>query len=245
MAVTPLINCKIVVGGLDLSGDSNSINLTHSAEMLDGTVFVDSSVNQSRSFTPGLKGIELAGNLFWSNVNDETLFDRIGLFDEVISIAALGETEGDRVFLTRGIRGAYNPLSGEVGQIISAQLDARNAGYPLVQGQLMGRGSKSATGNGTGTNMGSAANKRIYSALHILSPLTAGAPTIIGTIESDDNSGFTTPTTRLTHTTMTEDGADWQEAAIGGGVTDNWWRAKWTISGGGTFGIYWSFGFGI
>lgn len=239
-----LANCKIIVGGIDLSGDSNSINVSLGPEMLDGTVFTDSSVNRSRAFTPGLKTFEIGANLFWNPGDvDERLFNNIGLFDEVISVATLGESEGDRAFLTRGVRGQYNPMSGEVGQIITAQLDAKNAGYPMVQGQLMARGSKSATGNGTGTNMGSAANKRIYSALHILSPLTAGASNITGIIESDDNSGFTTPTTRLTHTTMSEDGANWQEAAIGAGVTDNWWRAKWTLAGGaGPFSIYWTFG---
>lgn len=242
MAGSPLVNCKVYVGGIDLSGDSNSLNLVHAAEMLDGTVFQESSVNRTRAYTPGLKTIEISANLFWNNANDERLYSRLGLANEVITVALLGETEGDRTFFTRGIRGAYNPLSGEVGQIITAQLDARNAGYDLVRGQLMTRGTKAATGNSTGINMGSAENKRIFSALHVTAPLTAGAPTITGIIQSDDNSGFTTPTTRLTHTAMTEDGADWQQASIGAGITDNWWRAQWTIAGGGSFGIYWSFG---
>jgi hypothetical protein len=242
MAGIPLVNCKIYVGGLDLSGDSNSLNLVHSAEMLDGTVFQPSSVNRTRSYTPGLKTIELSANMFWNIDVDDRLFTRIGLANEVASVAALGETEGDRVFFTRGIRGQYNPLSGEVGQIITAQLDVKNAGFDLVRGSLMASGSKSSSSTSTGLNLGSAANKRVFSALHVVSPLTAGAPTFAGIIQSDDNSGFTTPTTRLTHTTMTEDGADWQQATIGAGVTDNWWRASWTITGGGTFGIFWSFG---
>lgn len=240
-----IVNAKVIVGGLNLSGDSNSIAVAYGAEMLDNTVFQESTGGKTRSYTPGLKTVGITAQMFWNTSKDSVLFGRIGVADEVITVGDLAETEGDRVFFVKGVHGAYNPASGEIGQLISANLDLKARGTPLVRGQLMARGTKVATGNSVGINMGSAANKRIYSALHIISPLVAGGggEQIIGTIESDDNSGFTTPVTRLTHTTMTLAGADWQEAAIGAGITDNFWRAKWTIAGAApSFELYWSFG---
>lgn len=240
-------NCRILVGPQELSGISNSLAMNHAAEMLDDTTFQPTTVgNGTRSFIAGLKTIEITGNVFWDSDYDSLLYSRLGFSDEVVSVAAVGETEGDVVHLTRGVRGAYNPLSGEVGQLVSAQIDVKNKGYDLVRGQLMRAGAAiTVTGNSTGINMGSAASKRIFSALHIKTPLVAGGggEQIVGIIQSDDNSGFTTPTTRLTHTTMTALGADWQQASIGAGITDNWWRAQWTISGAApSFQIFWSFG---
>lgn len=241
----PLLNCKVYVGGLNLSGDSNSLNLQNGAEMLDDTTFREVSQGTTRSFRPGFKTIELGGNIFYNPDNDEIQFSQIGIVNQVVSLAPIGEVEGDRTFFFRGVRGTYNPMSGELGTIIQAQLHARASRSPLVRAQLMTRGTKTVTANSTGINMGSAAGKMIYSALHVVSPLTpgGGGEQIVGTIESDDNSGFTTATVRLTHATMTQDGSDWQELLVGAGITDNWWRARWTISGTSpSFGIYWSFG---
>lgn len=241
-----LVNCRILVGGQELSGVSNSINVNHAAEMLDDTTFQPTSGGDgTRSMTPGLKTIEVTGNMFFDPDYDALLFSRLGFSGEVVSVAALGESEGDVVHITQGVRGSYNPMSGEVGQLISAQLDLKNRGYDLVRAQLMTTGVKTTTGNSTGINMGSAANKRIFSALHVKLPVTAGGGSeqIVGIIQSDDNSGFSSATTRLTHATMTAQGADWQQAAIGSGITDNWWRARWTISGTApSFEIFWSFG---
>jgi hypothetical protein len=243
MAGLAMANCKIMVGGLDLSGDSNSLNLAANPEMLDNTVFSEGS---TRSFIPGLKTFELTANMFWNVAKDETLFNRIGfLAGEVASVAHLGELEGDRTFFTVGVRGAYNPLSGEVGQLVSAQLDLKNRGYDLVRGQLMAAGTKTASGTGTGLNMGSASGGRIFSALHITSPLVAGGggETFSGIIQSSVDNTFGAPTTRLTHTAgMTLAGADWQQATLGA-VTDAWWRASWTIAGAApSFEVFWSFG---
>lgn len=244
---TVLLNCKIFVGALDLSGDSNSVQLQHGAEMLDDTVFRRVSFGSTRSFKPGLKGVDLNGSLFWNTDGDtdSEQFRQIGISNQVMSVSLVGETEGDIVLFTRGVRGAYNPASGEIGAIVSAQLTAKASNAPLVRGQLMKNATVTVSGTSTGILFGSAASKRIYSALHVVAPVTAGGggEQIIGIIESDDNAGFTTPVTRLTHTTLTSRDSDWQSASIGAGITDSYWRAKWTIAGAApSFSIFWSFG---
>jgi len=182
-----LINCKVLVGGLDLSGDSNSLTMAYGAEMLDDTVFKRVSAGTTRSVRPGLKTVELNASLFWNTdgVTDKAQYEQIGLSNQVMSVALIGEVEGDRVHFTRGVRGSYNPLSGEVGQIITAALDAKASNAPLVRGQLLLNNTVTATGTSTGINMGSAADRRIYSALHVMTPAVAGGggEQLIATIE--------------------------------------------------------------
>jgi len=241
MAGSVMLNCKVLLGGLDLSGQHSSLQLEYGAEMLDVTVFQPGVGTATRLNKPGLKTFSFNGDIFWDDVTDLALFNRIAAVREVMSFAPVGETEGDRTFFTQGVNATYNPASGEVGQLLKANMVGQNSNQALVRGQLMKRGNVATTSNSTGIQMGAvAAGQRIYSALHVLAPLTSGVPSIVAIIESDDTAGFTTPTTRLTHATFTEDGADWKEAA--GPITDTYWRAKWTISGAQTFTIFHSFG---
>lgn len=238
-----IVNAKIIVGGLNLSGVSSSLALAYGAEMLDNTTFQPVGKGSNRSYQAGLKTVGITAQMFWDTIKDQTLFGRIGVAEEVVTVADVGETEGDRVFMVKGVHGTYNPASGEIGALITANLDLKSTDSPLVRAQLMTQGVKTASGNSTGINMGSAAGKRIYSALHVMSPAEAGGATIVGTIESAADAGFTAPTVRLTHPAMDVLGADWQDADVALGDTDTFWRAVWTITGvAPEFEIYWSFG---
>lgn len=238
MPGTIFTDCKIFLGGYNISGFHNSLNLEHGAEMLDDTVFGTSG---TRSNKPGLKTFQYTGNGFWDETLDGVLYNRIGAVREVMSFAPEGNVEGDRAFTVRAVNGTYNPLSGEVGALLPFEFSAMSANAPLVRGVVLATGSKAATGNGTGLNLGLVASgKKAYSALHVTA---IAATSIIVTVESDDGSGFPSPTTRLTHTTFLGAGtvgADWQELA-GPIATDTWWRSKWTIVGG-PFVIYHVFG---
>jgi hypothetical protein len=69
----------------------------------------------------------------------------------------------------------------------------------------------------------------MFLALHVVA--ISGAPTFTVVLESDDNAGFTSPTTRLTSASYSAStGAEWQSVA--GPVTDTYWRVKWTVTGG-------------
>lgn len=241
MAGFVMLNAKVLLGGLDFSGQHSSLQLEYGAEMLDETTFQAGVGTATRKFKPGLKTFSFNGDIFWDTATDEVLFNRIAAAREVMSFAPVGESEGDIVFLTRGVNATYNPASGEIGQLLRATMEGRNSNQALVRGRLLRRGDLTASGNSTGINLGAAsASQRIFSALHVTTPATGGVPTLAVVIESDDNAGFTTPTTRLTHTTMTAKGGDWQEAA--GPFTDTYWRAKWTITGVETFNVFLSFG---
>lgn len=237
MAGVILTDCKIFLGPYDLSGFHNQIELQYEAEMLDDTVFGTSG---TRSFKPGLKRVEANGNVFWDTLQDEANFNRIGATRELLTIAPTGNTEGDPVYMVRAVNANYNPISGEVGQLLSSQFDAMSANSPLVRGQLLASGSKAATGNSVGVNLGLlGAGKKLYSSLHVTA---VAATSLIVIVQSDDGAGFASPTTRITHTTFTGagTGSDWQEL-VGPVATDTFWRSQWTIVGG-PFTIYHTIG---
>ena len=69
----------------------------------------------------------------------------------------------------------------------------------------------------------------MFLALHVVA--ISGAPTFSVVLESDDNSGFTSPTTQLTSASYSAaTGSEWQSVA--GAITDTYWRVKWTVTGG-------------
>jgi hypothetical protein len=241
MSTLTLTDAKIIVGGYNLSGFHSSCEMSYEVEILDDTTFGTSG---TRSAKPGLKTFSLTGNMFWDTSVDEMLFNRIGATPEVVSIAPVGNAEGDRTYSLKGVGATYSPVSGEVGALMRTALDARAAGTPLVRGQLMAIGAKAATGAGGGGQYGAVAvNRTMYSALHVTAIAGTVAPTFTGIIESDDNAGFTTPTTQLTHDAMTTIGANWKQLLSVGGVTDTYWRASWTITGTNpSFTVYWTFG---
>lgn len=232
-----LTDCKIMLGGYNLSGYHNSMNLEYGAEMLDDTVF---GTNGTRSNKPGLKTVSMTGNIFWDTTQDGINYNRIGAVREVMSWAHLGNSEGDTVFTTRGVNANYNPLSGAVGELMASEFDAMAANTPLVRGKLLATGSKAASGNGGGILVGAvSATQKVYSALHVLA---IAATSIIVEVESDDAVGFASPTSQITHTTFLGAGtvgAEWMELA--GPITDTYWRSKWTIVGG-PFTIFHSVG---
>lgn len=241
MSTLVLTNCRLWLGGYEISGITNSIGIDYGAEMKDDTVFGTAG---TRSNKPGLQGVKVAGHGFWSTDHDSYLSSRIGAAREVVTLTPEGQTVGDRAFFVRGVNGAYNPLTGEIGELVGFDIDLQSANTPLVRGAVAALGSKTVTGSGSGIQLGAViTGKKIYAALHVKAPIAGVTPTLNVIIESDDNSLFTSPTTRLTFTQVTTVvGAQWQELA--GPITDTWWRAKWTIAGTGgpTYPLFVSFG---
>lgn len=228
MAGIILTDCKIVLGGYNLSGFHNSINLDYGAEMKDDTVFGTSG---TRSNKPGLKTVSAVGSVFWDTVMDGVIFNRIGATREVMSLAPEGNAEGDMSYAVRAVNGTYNPMSGEVGELMESEFDAHSANSPLVRGRVLANLTpKAATGNGVGVEIGAvSATQRVYSALHVVGGATTS---IVVTVESDDAAGFPSPTLRFTHTLFgaAAIGAEWLQLA--GPITDTYWRSTWTIVDG-------------
>lgn len=229
MATVVLLDCKILLGGYNLSGYHNSLDIQHSAEMLDDTVFGTSGTRSSKA---GLLNFEATGNVFFDTVLDEVLFNRIGASREVMSYAMEGNVLGDIGFTIRGINGTYSPMQGEVGSLLQGEFTARSSNSPLVRGEVlvpMGA-ALTATGQTTARQLGAVATgKKVYAGIHVVD-ITGTTPSITFTLQSDNAVGFPSGTTQATSGAFTAIGAEWLEVA--GPITDDWWRIGYTISGG-------------
>lgn len=182
-----------------------------------------------REFKPGLKqvtfGCEGLAD-FGANLADDALFAKLGLADRVVSVIPQGATEGNIAFTASCVVGEYGGLGGAIGEPAGFSLGALGSDV-LTRGTVLHYGQETNTHNGAGYQLGAAATG-VYAALHVLS----GSGDIDVTIESDDNAGFTTPTTRLTFTTVasaTARAAEWASSL--GAVTDDYWRMVATFTG--------------
>ncbi len=228
MASVVLTDAKIYYEELDLSGAENTISLEYEAEALDDTVFGD----DTRSFIGGLKSLSCVGSGFVDLTDDsfdERLFSEIGSDGEVMSIVAEGETEGNVGYTFQPMPPRYD-TNYEIGQILAFEFEASNRGAKLVRTTMLGQETAAAaSGQSTSRQLGAVlAGQFVFAAIHVLS-VSGSSPTLDVLVRSDDNSGMSTPTTRITFTQATAATSQFLTAA--GAITDDWWDIDFTIGG--------------
>jgi hypothetical protein len=246
MAVLAVTDAKIYIGGYNFSGYANEIGLSVVPDLLNSTTFGTGT----KKNTPGLNDMsgQIKGFLDYADIDvlvpgvslDSITFGRIGASAAVFSCAPEGNAEGDVAYGMPAVTGKITPLGGSVGQLLPWEFDVKANGVRLFRGFVAAVGSKTANGNTTvGFNLGAVgALQRLYANLHVVS--AAGTtPTLNVIVESDDNSGFTTPTTRLTFAQVTTT-VSAEHKSLLGPITDNWYRMKWTLTGAGA--TYYVFG---
>lgn len=231
MAKTILTGVRLFTGGVDLTGVSNQVDVSCEAEVKDTTNFASGGWKEGLA---GLCSTEIKAGGQWeagdtSMVDDATWADLGGVGPW--TICPVGAAVGDLAYLTSAMRANYS-LGGAVGDVAPWKSDAQGS-WPLVRGSVAHPPgtARTATGNGTAVNLGAVtAGQRIYAAVHVLSVSGTGTPSVTVTIESDDNSNFTSATTRLTATAATARGGQILRSS-GSAITDTWWRAAWTVAG--------------
>lgn len=224
MSAQTLKNQKIWFDGYNLTGISNALNWDCSLETADATVLGD----DTRVNKPGLK-VAAAGiaGFFDSDPYDKALFESLSASGKVLSFGISG-TEGDPVYSMQCLIGSYKP-EGSNGEMFRFSLDAACAGR-AIRGTLMENNSAAVTSSqGTARQLGAvSATQKLYAALHVIG--TDGTdPTIDIEIESDNDSGFASATSRISFTQFDDVGSEWKE--LSGAITDDWWRVKWTLGG--------------
>lgn len=235
MAKYTLLNARVLVGGYELSGDSNSVNLTYEAEEVDATTF---GAIASRTRVAGLKNISLESTGYASHATtpinvDPALWNVFGIVDQVTSVSGQGN-DGDIAFSFNSVETSLKPFGGEVGEMSSWDLVAGGSGEILTRSTILepAQTSRTVTGTGTARNLGLVGTgQSLYASLHVLS-VAGTTPSLTVKIQSDDGGGMGTPTDRITFTAATVIGAQRATPVLGPIATDNWWRAQWTISGG-------------
>lgn len=231
MAVQAVLNAFLYCDEWDATGDSRELALSADSTALDATTFraAVAADNGWEITQGGAKKFTGSFNGFWRAATtpapDAELFTNLGVTGRVLT-QGMRESEGTVAYLSRIAQisyrefGAYNTLAPFSLNVVGSH----NPG--LVRGALAkAAGAVSATGAlGTGIQLGAVgASQFLYATFHLL----VAATTITVVVESDDNSGFTTPTTRATIGPLTVAGGTWI-TPVAGAITDDWWRMRVT-----------------
>jgi hypothetical protein len=228
MSLQVLKNAKIYLAQYDVSGDFNQLALQVDTDELDVTTFGQTA----KIALPGLESVTLTGKVF--RQADSSAFKiedivkaNLAVANVPLSVSPLGGAAGDLAWTFKTFTAAYTQ-GLVVGQMPTADLAASMSGASLVRGTVLDTGTKVAGGNGTAYQLGAlGTTQRMYAALHILA-LSGG--TFTAKVQSDDAVGMSTPLDRITFTAATVPGSEWKD--VGPPVTDTYWRALWTLTGG-------------
>lgn len=151
---------------------------------------------------------------------------------------------GDRAYLTRGILSGTEQ-SFDIGEPVPVTFAiAGDTGF--CRGYVAApSAARSSTLTGTAVaQAGPTASQFLYASLHVFA--TTGSPTLTVTVQSDDSSGFSSATTRITFTQATSTpNANWYQwsSLAGDWSTETHLRVVGTYGGSGT--ITWAAFFGV
>lgn len=231
MPKTILTNVRAFTGGADLTGNSNKVEISTEVEIKDSTNYAS---NGYKEVMGGLTQAEISAEGQWEAGDpgkvDDASWAQLGGVGPWSVSANNAATVGDLAYLTYAMRADYK-LFDAVGEIAPWMGTAKSS-WPMARGQFAHPPGTARTASGTGAalNVGAvAAGKRLYAALHVLS-VSGTTPSITVRVESDDGSGFASPTTRLTFDAATAVGGQILRTD-GTAITDTWWRVAWTITG--------------
>lgn len=224
MSLFALTDCTTWIAGHDFTTDSNKISVEVSVDDQDSTVFGSGGY---KSRVGGLKDVDLSLEGFWQSATvdavDPESFPDLGVADRVITVSPTGVALAPAYLLQAG-KFKYS-IGDQVGNLMPFKLDCSGTnGVGVIRGQVAkARGSVSGTGPlGSVLNLGApSASQYVYAALHVFG--TPGT-TITVQIQSDDNSGMTTPTTRGTIGPLTAAGGTWLGRVAGPFAGETYWR---------------------
>lgn len=229
MAHKVLTNARVLWDQFDFSGDHNNIVVDYAAEVQDASVFRTGT----RKRKGGLKVASINGGGFWDAAVDgidEELFARVGGGATVVTVSMDGE-EGDIAYSVQPVIGSYQ-LGGDIGAMFPFNMAAEPADGLLLRGTVLQSGAETASGQSASRQLGAVgASQKLYAVLHVLA-VSGTNPTLDAVVRSDNNSGMSSPTSRITFAQATDaaNRAQWA-APVDGAITDDWWDIDFTIGG--------------
>ena len=222
-------NVGLYWGGYSLASDFNAIGLDLAGNPVEDTTYGDSTVSSAS----GLSSVTLEGEGYWNSSTDSVLHTSLGSDDTIVTVTPVSSAVGQRAIFTKLTTAEYNPIAGgTVGEMLAFKVSGEGRGEKAVHGEIMIAPGTARTSGASSdvNNLGAvSATQSIYSGLHVL----AASGSLVCTVKSDSASGFSSPTTRITHSTFSAVGAEMKSAA--GAITDAYWRVDFTVSGSGSF----------
>lgn len=230
MAVFAMTNVGILVDSLSLSGFAQELSLDVTAEELDYTTFASGGWRQKKaglgSFAATVKGLQ---DYATTGVDPTFPITGLGGFNTVTIAPTGGAAVADPVLFGQGILTSYTPLTGTPGAMANFNF-GWSGNAQMVRGQMLHpTAARTATGNGTTTTFTApTATQTLYAVFHVLA--VSGTGTITFKIQTDDNSGMTTPTDRITSAAIAAVGAS--TGSIAGALAgETHIRCTYTIAG--------------
>lgn len=223
MAAFSLTDAFCYVAGHDFTTDINDLGMEVSVADLDVTTFGSSW----STIIAGTHNVQFSMSGFWqadgTTQVDDVAFADLGVADRVLTVGNIA-TEGEPCYIFQAANTQYT-MFGDYGEAAPFTLTASGTnGVGVKRGQLAlaKTASISSTGAiGSGVQVGAVgASEYLYATLHVFP--TAGT-TITIDVESDDNAGFTTATSRGTIGPITTTGGTWM-TRVAGAITDDYFR---------------------
>lgn len=230
MAKFTLQNVRPFVAGADLTTRSNRFEISMEAESKDATAFTATG-NTWHEELSGIRTVTVDGAGQWEagdlSMVDDSSFANLGATTP-LTLAPQTAADGSLAYLTAFNRQAYG-LGGAVGDVVPWS-GHWVGNWSLARGQILASPTvRTATGTGTIINLPVSVLTGQYAVgtVHLMSLTVGGSVTV--TIQSAAAVGFASPTTRLTFNAQSAIGG--QVFRIAGPITDQYWRASYTISG--------------
>lgn len=238
MATFSLLDVDLFAGtastALDLSCFANQVEVMSDVSTLDATTFCSGGWDTpiAGRFTTSISAsgpTDMAtATAAQTSAVDEVLAVDLGA-TYTLAVVPMGSTSGAVGYFTQGMLMNRQVLGGTVGDLATHSVMFRGT-TPMIRGTVLHAADLTATGSSAVRQLGAvSASQRIWCALHVLAVSGTSTPTITVKIQSDDNAGFTSATDRITLSSATGKSAQFSSAL--GAITDDYWRASWTISG--------------
>lgn len=233
MAKMVLLDSRLFVGGADLSGSGNKIEIAEESEAKPATNWRSGGAVE---LLGGLSQVDISAEGQWEvgtagSVDDAFWAQRRTLDPWTASPSDGSDTSvGELMYLTRAVR-LGSKMLGQVGDVAPWSATARGT-WPLVRGVSAHQSgtARTSTGDGTAVQLGAVASgQHLYANLHVLSVSGTSTPTITVAVESDDAEAFSDATERGSFAAATAVGGE--AIRLAGPFTDTWWRVTWEITG--------------
>ena len=245
-----LLDCRTFVRGADLSGNGNEISLEEESEVKAVTNWRSGGAVENKA---GIRGTGIKASGQWEAGNTSAPDDAFWAMRRTLdpwSIAPKSDsdlTAGGKMYLVgKAVRSKFQ-IGDMVGEVAPWSGEARSS-WPLVQGRCAHPSgvARTATGTGTAVQLGAVpSGKYLYANLHMLSISGTSTPTLTVKVQSDDNSGFTTPTDVSGGSFAAASTIDGWQLRVAGPLTDTYYRVAWTVNAGVTPSFLFLASFGI
>lgn len=231
MAPYVMTDCTAWIDGLALTTYANEMTLSSSVDDKDVTTFGSGGW---KARTGGLRDVDFSLKGFWESTPDADTWSNLGTADRALTVTPTGAA-GSVAYFCRVDEFSYEQ-GGGVGDVEPFSLKAMGSNaFGAIRGQLAAaKGNVAATGAlGSAVNLGApSATQFVYAVLHVFTAAT----TITVQVQSDDNSGMSSPTTRGTIGPITVAGGTWMTRVAGPFSGETWWRMNVSAISG-TFNV--------